>query len=387
MSNTLEQQLKALEKTGGLRKRQPMQVQGTEVRRLGADESLLNFSSNDYLGLAGDKGIQADFFANYDFPQNCLSASSSRALTGTSLLHQQLEQVIAGSYQKDSALLFNSGYHANTGILPALAQQGDLILADKLVHASIIDGLQLSKAEFKRFAHNDLAHLQRLLEKYRQQYDRVWLVTESLFSMDGDVAPLTGLVQLKQQYGCYLYVDEAHAIGCYGKQGLGLAEELELVDEIDVLVGVFGKALASSGAFVAANQLWVNALVNYSRSWLFSTALPPLTIAWNLYIWQRLAQFGKQRQQLHALSEQLRNGFAGLGFNVLGESYIVPLVCGDNSSVLDLSAYLEKQGFLAMPIRSPTVKAGSERVRFSLTANILTSDIEKLLTVIKSHAS
>lgn len=387
MEKSLHEQLAVLLKSGGFRQRQPMSVAGYQAQRINQDRQLINFSSNDYLGLAGDQALQDAFFAQTEIEPNWMSASSSRALTGTSLQHQALESEIASSYQKDSALLFNSGYHANTGILPAITSNNDLVLADKLVHASIIDGLRLSKTDFKRFAHNDVSHLKSLLEKYRKRYDHVWIVTESVFSMDGDIAPLQEIVQLKRDYDVFLYVDEAHAVGCFGQKGLGIAEQLSVIDEVDLLVGVFGKALASMGAFVVADQPWIDGLVNYSRSWLFSTALPPINTAWNYYIWQQLPEFNQQRQRLQQLTDIFRSGLAALGKQTLGETYIVPVLQSGNQQVLDLSSYLESQGFLAMPIRSPTVKSGSERVRFSLTANIPQQQITALLQSLENHAT
>ncbi|MCL4133217.1 UNVERIFIED_CONTAM: hypothetical protein GTU68_051229 [Idotea baltica] len=301
---------------------------------------------------------------------NWMSASSSRPLTGTSPGHTRLEAFLARSYDKDKALFFNSGYHANTGILPAITTEHDLILADKYVHASLIDGLRLGDAKFKRFAHNDLDHLAQLLAKYRNEYRDVWIVTESVFSMDGDTAPLAELVALKNEYQCALYVDEAHAVGCIGPTGLGLAEQLNLLGEVDLIIGTFGKALAGCGGYAVGNQTLIDSMINFSRSWLFSTALPPINIEWNLFIWQQLAGFNTERQKLTKLGDFFKNGLTKQGIEYLGNSHIVPIIEPGNDNVVKLSAKLEKNGILAMPIRSPTVAIGSERIRFSLTANM-----------------
>ena len=384
----LKKRLVELNAIKGARSGKPFDVRGFEIVSIRDEEfkKLVNFSSNDYLGLAGDKELTKEFFADFDFEDNMnfMSASSARPLTGTSLQHDLLEKRIAHDYKKSSALVFNSGYHANSGTLAAITNKDDLILADKLVHASIIDGLLLSKASFKRFSHNDVSHLEKLLEKYHHDYARIWIVTESIFSMDGDFAPLKSIVELKKRYSAYLYVDEAHAIGCYGDNGLGLAEKLNLIDQIDVLVGVFGKATAGVGAFVVSSQLIIDSLINYSRSWLFSTALPPINIAWNYFIWQRLPSFDSERKQLQKLTNLFRKSLLSADFPIIGESHIIPLMQAGNNNVVATSDYLQDRGFLAMPIRSPTVKKGSERVRFSLTANLPESCIERLIEALKN---
>lgn len=387
MVDRLKQRLAELKLQGSLRKSRPLSVQSFHAQDVAAKNILINLSSNDYLGLAANQSLLTEFFNGIDFSeqQNWMSASSSRPLTGTSLQHDHLETMIANDYGKEKALLFNSGYHANSGILPALTDTKDLILADKLVHASIIDGLRLSKAEFRRFAHNDMVHLEQILMRYADQYENIWLVTESVFSMDGDVAPLQELVDLKKRYSSYLYVDEAHAVGCYGQRGLGLAEHHDCLEDIDVLVGVFGKALAGTGAFVTANQIIVDSLINFSRSWLFSTALPPINIQWNIFIWNKLSGFHLERQQLHYLNTLFRKQLQQLSLGCLGETYIVPLVRAGNDVAIATAQSLEKQGFLAMPIRSPTVKKGSERIRFSLTANLPEECIAELTTALQSN--
>ena len=384
MVDHLKNKLDMLAQQGGLRKSRPLLVQAFHAQDQSSETPLINFSSNDYLGLSGDQDLVDEFFNEIDLSQqrNWMSASSARPLTGTSFHHEALERAIAQDFGKEKALLFNSGYHANSGILPALTNKQDLILADKLVHASVIDGLRLAEADFKRFVHNDMAHLEQLLNRYIDQYERVWLVTESIFSMDGDVAPLKELVDLKKQFSTYLYVDEAHAIGCYGENGLGLAEHLDVIADIDVLVGVFGKALAGVGAFVVANRVVVDSLINFSRSWLFSTALPPINVQWNTFVWNKLASFANQRQQLQDLTVTFREQLQQAGIECLGETYIVPILREGNEAAVATSRYLEAQGFLAMPIRSPTVRKGAERVRFSLTANLPENSVVDLVNAL-----
>jgi len=374
----LQTKLEQLRKNGGHRISRPLAANGFRVNDASHPQDLINFSSNDYLGLTSDNDLQQDFFKQAGIKKsNWMSSSSARPLTGTSLTHAELENCIAKSYHKSGALLFNSGYHANTGILPALTDKTDLILADKLVHASLIDGLSLGQATCKRFAHNNMGHLEQLLTKFSREFDNIWIVTESVFSMDGDIALLSDLVRLKQRFKAYLYVDEAHAVGSLGKQGLGLAVEQNLEKEVDLIVGTFGKSLAGYGGFVAGDQILIDAMINFSRSWLFSTALPPINIDWNLFIWQQLSTFSAQRQQLNHLTILFKEHLSDAQQNYLGETYIVPLLKSGNPQVIKLAKTLSEQGFLAMPIRSPTVAQGAERIRFSLTANIPESEIQR----------
>lgn len=379
----LKTKLEKLRQGGGSRISRPLAVNGFRVSDPSLPQALVNFSSNDYLGLTGDHQLQEDFFKQAGISKNnWKSSSSARPLTGTSLAHDELETCIAKSYQKSGALLFNSGYHANTGILPALTDKHDLILADKLVHASLIDGLALGQATCKRFAHNNMEHLEQLLTKFGADFDCIWIVTESVFSMDGDVASLSKLVRLKQQFNAFLYVDEAHAVGSIGEKGLGLAVDQGLDQDIDLIVGTFGKSLAGYGGFVAADQLLIDAMINFSRSWLFSTALPPINIDWNVFIWQQLAEFSAQRQQLEYLTTSFKQQLSEAQQSYLGETYIVPLLKSGNPAVIALATALSEQGILAMPIRSPTVAKGAERIRFSLTANIPETEIKRCVAAL-----
>ena len=212
---------------------------------------MLNLSSNDYLGLASDVSLKQEFMSGIKEEDFLFSSSSSRLLTGNFPVYTELEQLLADTFGAESALVFGSGYHMNMGILPAVADGNTLILADKLVHASLIDGIRLSAARCIRYRHQDYTQVEQLLEKHHTEYSRIILVTESVFSMDGDVVPLARLVSLKKTYSnLMLYVDEAHGIGVRGQHGLGVAEEQGCLHDIDFLCGTFGKALASAGAYV-----------------------------------------------------------------------------------------------------------------------------------------
>lgn len=349
---------------------------------------LLNLSSNDYLGLASRNDLRAAFREERPANAECLawdlpfSSSSSRLLTGNFQVYTQLENLLASRFEREAALIFNSGYHANTGILPALADKHTLILADKWVHASLIDGIRLSGAPFNRYKHNDYGQLERILAKEAGAYQQVIVVTESLFSMDGDTADLPRLVALKKQYPhLLLYVDEAHAVGVRGATGLGLAEETHCTREIDLLVGTFGKALASMGAYVVCNRVIRDYLVNTMRPLIFSTALPPIQIAWTKFLFERLPEFTTERERLAAIGRLLRQELAGRGGEV-SDSHIVPYILGANEACIQTAEQLQRKGFYCLPVRPPTVPKGSSRLRFSLTADLTEADIRRLADAI-----
>lgn len=342
---------------------------------------MLNMSSNDYLGLASNKKLHETFFQQYGENLPALTSSSSRLLTGNFPIYNDLEQLIANQFQRESCLLFNSGYHANLGILPALTSSNSLILADKLVHASMIDGIRLSQCQFFRYRHQDYDHLQQLLEKNAGKFDRTFIVTESVFSMDGDVSDLAKLVQLKKQFpNTYLYVDEAHAIGAYGEKGLGIAEQANVMADIDLLVGTFGKALASMGAYVVCDQVLKEVLINQMRPLIFSTALPPLNMAWTYFLFERLAQFHQERQHLAEVSAFLRGEVAKRTGNMPSSTCIVPYILGDNEATLAKAKQLQQQGYYCLPIRPPTVPKGTSRIRLSLTADMTKEEVTEFIT-------
>ncbi|MDU7945291.1 MAG: 8-amino-7-oxononanoate synthase [Haemophilus parainfluenzae] len=341
---------------------------------------MLNMSSNDYLGLASNENLRQSFLQQYgdNFPS--FTSSSSRLLTGNFPVYTDLEQLIAQRFQRESALLFNSGYHANLGILPALTTTKSLILADKLVHASMIDGIRLSQCAFFRYRHNDYEHLNNLLEKNSGKFDRTFIVTESVFSMDGDVADLKYLVQLKKQFpNTYLYVDEAHAIGVYGKNGLGIAERANVIADIDLLVGTFGKALASMGAYVVCDKILKECLINQMRPLIFSTALPPFNVAWTHFIFERLPQLSKERTHLERLSAFLRQEVEHRTQIMPSQTCIVPYILGENEATLAKAKDLQEQGYYCLPIRPPTVPKGTSRIRLSLTADMTMDEVKQFV--------
>ncbi|MDE6348471.1 MAG: 8-amino-7-oxononanoate synthase [Bacteroides sp.] len=374
----MQQELQTLEADSNLRRLPHLVHDGRTV--LADGRRMLNLSSNDYLGLATDRRLREEFLQTMTPDTFLPTSSSSRLLTGNFGIYEELETELSIQFGTEAALVFNSGYHANTGILPAVSDAQTLILADKLVHASIIDGIRLSAARCIRFRHNDLAQLERLLKQYHAAYRQLIVVTESLFSMDGDQADLQALVDLKKRYtNVLLYVDEAHAFGVRGVRGLGCAEEAGCIQDIDFLVGTFGKAAASAGAYLVCCRTIREYLVNRMRTLIFTTALPPTNIAWTLFVVRRLAGMQERRGHLATISRMLREAMQAKGYPCPSVSHIVPLIVGPSADAILRAEMLQRHGFYALPVRPPTVPEGTSRIRFSLTADIQEREIETII--------
>lgn len=347
----------------------------------------IDLTGNDYLGLGSRcEEFIPEFLDSSDL---LFTSSASRLLATRQKSYSALEDMLSRLYGKD-ILLFNSGYHANTGCLSALAVPGTVFLADKLIHASAIDGLILGKSEFYRWRHNDVASLVRLLEKHHAGADRIIVVVESIYSMDGDEAPLRQLVSLKKEFPkMILYVDEAHGFGVRGKRGMGLCEELDILPGVDILIGTFGKACASQGAFAAASPLMRDFLLNSARSFIFSTALPPVCCDWTRLMIEKIIDMGDERSRLAAIARRMNAFIGGLtGAPSPSSSQIIPLVTGDSAKAMAISANLRDAGILALPIRRPTVPPGTERIRFSFNASVTDSQLdyfEKQLESVYRH--
>lgn len=377
------EQLDQLRQQGNFRQFRSNQQQGKTIEI--QQQQMLNLSSNDYLGLASDLRLREQFFDETPNAQRLMSASSSRLLTGNFPAYEQLEATLTQLFHGRAALLFNSGYHMNIGILPALADAKTLILADKLVHASMIDGIRLSSAKYLRYRHNDLAHLQQLLMQYHadDNYERIIVVTESIFSMDGDETDLAALVALKQHFAkVMLYVDEAHAIGVRGQQGLGCAEQYGVIDAIDFLVGTFGKAVASVGGYLICDPIIRDYLINRMRPLIFSTAQPPICMAWTQFMLNQIVHMQTQRQHLAALSLYMQQGIQAKGFACPSTSQIVPVIIGDSTATVSKARQLQTAGFYVMPVRPPTVPQGSSRLRICLNTQFETADLTQLLDLL-----
>ena len=373
------EQLDQLKQQGNFRQFTANQQQGKWITI--QDRTMLNLASNDYLGLAADLSLREEFLDTLKIERALFSSSSSRLLTGNFAEYEQFENSLSKVFGR-AALLFNSGYHMNIGILPALCDSKTVILADKLVHASMIDGIRLSNAQYVRYRHNDLQHLEQLLQKYHQdeQIERIIVVTESIFSMDGDETDLAALAQLKQRFAkTMLYVDEAHAIGVRGEQGLGCAEQYGVLDQIDFLVGTFGKAIASVGGYIICDSIMRDYLINKMRPLIFSTALPPISMAWSDFIFNKVLNMQQQRQHLAEISQYLQQAVIAKGFSSPSSSHIIPIILGESQAAIEKARYVQQQGFYAMPVRPPTVPQNSSRLRISLTALVQKNELQQLV--------
>lgn len=347
--------------------------------------TVTDYSTNDYMGLAQEPGLQAKFFADPISATVPMTSSAARLLAPRQIEYTNLEVFLSLLYKRhrgeDTAtLIFNSGYHANTGLIPAIAGKDTLVIADRLVHASIIDGIVLSRAPFQRFRHNDFDHLEQMLQAKGNGHKHVLVIVESVYSMDGDHADIERLIALKRQYpNVILYIDEAHAFGVLGPKGLGLSAASSAPAEIDVTVGTFGKAAASMGAFAVVGRDMRDYLVNTARSFIFSTAIPPMQAAWTRFTLGQLIQKDNRREHLARLGVQLRDTLAKYTDTPAEASHIQPLIVGDPKKAVELSRQLlSRYGIKALPIRKPTVPAGTERLRFSLSSAMLPRDIEAL---------
>ena len=288
-----------------------------------------------------------------------------------------------------ACLYLNSGFDANSGVLSALFGKHDLLLVDKLSHASIIDGMLHSEAKALRYAHNDMQHLEQLLQKHAHEYESVVIVTESVFSMDGDQAKLKEIVALKERYdNVLLYVDEAHSFGLFGDDGLGLCKELNLLDKVDFLMGTLGKAIGSHGAFLICSKEVKDYLVNFMRPLIYSTALPPVNITFSMYVvgLLRANAMHYKRDYLRKISSYLHSNLQELGISP-SQSQIQPLITGDSQKALKAYAIFKDAGLLAMPIRHPTVPENKARLRLSLNCNLRIDDIELISALVKRNMS
>lgn len=346
---------------------------------------VVDFSTNDYMGIAADGELRERFFADPAARNLPMSSSASRLLASRQIDYFNLETFLRLLYGKycggeRAALLFNSGYHANTGLVSSLAADDTYIIADRLVHASIIDGIVLSRAPFTRFRHNDYSHLEQLIERHKDEKKKILVIVESVYSMDGDSADIERLIEIRRRYPqVMLYVDEAHAFGVRGPRGLGLVAASSAPQEVDVIVGTFGKAAGSMGAFAITSGSVHEFLVNTARSFIFSTALPPMQAAWTRFALGALLSAERRRAHLQWLAEKLQKVLQKYSTAPIAVSHIQPLVIGDSRKVVELShKLLNIYGLKALPIRRPTVPPGTERLRISLSASLNGREIEEL---------
>ena len=357
--------------------------QGNEIELIG--RRLLNFSSNDYLGLANDP-LLVDA-ARTALEKYGVGAGASRLVCGTLTPHIQLEKTLAAFKRTEAALTFSSGHAAALGAVQALVGKNDVILIDKLAHACLIDAARLSLATVRVFPHNHLGKLESHLQWAQENHpdSRVLIITESVFSMDGDHAPLVEMIALKLKYDAFLLVDEAHAVGILGAHGRGLADKLGVASKIDLQMGTLSKALGVSGGYICASRVMIELLVNRARSFIFSTAVPPLLAAAATAAVQFVASpEGDERRK--ALWQNIRHLEKGLRkidpeYPVAG-SAILPWIVGNEEDALLLARSLYDEGFYVPAIRFPTVARGRARLRITVNARHTTEQIEALLEVL-----
>ncbi|OQP05501.1 8-amino-7-oxononanoate synthase [Geobacillus sp. 46C-IIa] len=350
------------------------EASGTSVILNG--KPMLNLASNNYLGLADDQRlIEAGCEAMQRYGAG---AGASRLVVGNHPLYERAEAALKQWKKAEAALIFNSGYTANIGVLTALIGRDDLVFSDQLNHASLIDGIRLSKAACFRYRHNDINQLESWL-KQSPPDKRKWIVTDAVFSMDGDLAPLSELVELKRRYRAILIVDEAHSGGVFGPNGEGLLYHFGLEKEEDVIaIGTFSKALGSFGAYATGEPWLIDYLMNSARSFIFTTALPPAVLAANEAAIHIVQSEPERRTRLHALSERFRTKLKQLGFDTGGsETPIVPVIVGPNDQAVAMSELLQEAGIAAIAIRPPTVPEGTARIRFSVTAAMTEEDVDR----------
>ena len=376
--------LQALKDDNNLRTLQDIQHDGIYIIK--DNKRMLNLSSNDYLGIATDRELREEFFDTIDKEILLLGSTSSRSLSGNYRIFTQLEDYIAAQFSNKSCLLFNSGYHLNISCMQALSEFSNvLFVVDKFVHASIIDGLRLGGKRFMRYAHNDMQSLASILEKTHNQYESIIIVSEGLFSMDGDLAQLDSLCAFKQQYSnVMLYLDEAHSVGVFGENGLGLAS-LGYENSIDFLVYTFGKAIGSFGACMICSTHLKDFFINKARGFIYSTAIAPINVAWNLFVFQKLKTMKDRRKHLLNLSELLRKECAKYNIILMGEAQILSLIAHTNENALLLADKLSDKGFFAPAIKTPSVPPNTARLRISLTSNMQEEMLIEIVSTLNAN--
>lgn len=362
------------------------------MRSLSSSNGLIDFSSNDYLGFSSSSQINQitmDLLRDFGKIQN--GSKGSRLLNGNHSLFKETENLIAQFHRTESALIFNSGYDSNIGFFSCVPQRGDLILYDALVHASIRDGIKMSVAHSQKFKHNDLVDLDNILRKKRLQNNiqqsggDIYIVTESVFSMDGDVAPMQEMVEIIEKHNCYLIVDEAHAVGVFGEKGEGLVQMLQLENKVFARIVTFGKALGCHGAAVLGSDLLRDYLINYSRSFIYTTALPPHAIANILAAYKTLTVINLQNNLLENLSaniQMFKSQLINYGLEsrfIKSESAIHCCLIPGNDEVKRIAELIQEEGFDVKPILSPTVPKGKERIRLCIHSYNTSREIDGLV--------
>ena len=345
------------------------------------DKEYINFASNDYLNISTNLELQNEFIKQNN---SSLSSASARLLSGTSNEYAKLEETLAKLFNKEACLIFNTGYQCNLGVLSSLCEKGDIVFSDKLNHASIIDGMKLADGDFIRYKHLDYNHLENLLKTKRANYNRAIIVSESIFSMDGDIANIDKLIELKQKYNCLLMIDEAHAFCSIGTNLTGISDS----KEVDIITATFGKALGSFGAFCVSNNTIVSYLINKARSFIFSTSIPPINIAWSDWLLtQKRDLIINQKEKLNTVIKKCHEILSEYSINIPTKTHIIPILIGSSENAYRVSEFLKSKGYYVPAIRPPTVPEGSSRLRISLTANTDINSFKNLIVLILESES
>ena len=376
LKDVLTARLAQVRENGLYRALRPVDGAQDAVVSLNGNDVLL-FSSNNYLGLANHPALKRA--AAQAIERFGCGSGASRLISGSMAVHHELEARLAALKKTEAALVFPTGYHANVGVLSALMGPRDTILSDSLNHASIIDGCRLSRAEVRVYLHGDTRALDALLAACPPSGQRL-IVTDTVFSMDGDLAPLAQLVELARRYDAWLMVDEAHATGVFGPHGGGLVEEAGLVDHVDIHMGTLGKALGGIGAYVAGSRALIDWLVNRARSFVYTTGMPPASAASALAALDIVEHEPERRQRLWDNTRFLSDGLRGLGYR-LGESrsQILPIIVGDARQTMTLAEAVLRRGVFAHGIRPPTVPEGTSRIRVTPMATHTRAQLERTL--------
>ena len=347
------------------------------------DKKMLNLSSNDYLNLSTDKDLVLEFVDKYKNKNEfILSSASARLLTGNSSEYKRLENNFSSLSSKEASLLFNTGYQCNQGVISALISKGDCIFCDKLNHASIISGLKLSQGDHFRYKHLDYDNLEKQLSEKRKNYKNALIVSESVFSMDGDIADIKKLVELKKKYNCLLMLDEAHAFGVFGDNLFGVAQENNLLDEIDIITITLGKSLASMGAICVSNRVIIDYLINKASTFIFSTALPSINIMWsNFLLEEKFKLLKEKKEKLNSLVKEVQKIYPTISF-----SQIIPVIIGDSLKTKNTALFMQDKGYYVLPINPPTVPLNTSRLRLSLTSDITKDEMKDFFEKLKNYA-
>lgn len=333
------------------------------------DKSFLNLSSNDYMGFGSDSLLIEEFYKKY--PNLALSSSSSRLMSGSYPLIMKLEEIAESIYKKP-VLFFNSGYDCNSCVIETFCDEKTLVISDKLNHASIHDGILHSGATLLRYKHLNLEHLKILLEKNIDKFENIFVISETIYSMDGDCVHLEKLVKLKKEFNFYLVVDEAHSFGVHS---YGMAYEQNLIEHIDFLTIPLGKGGGSSGAYLICNQLYKDYIVNKGRKFIYTTALPPVNIAWNIFILEKMELFEKRRKYLFELQTLTHSLIKKYNMNTLSTTHIISIIVGDNERLDKITNYLKDKKYFVYGVKEPTVPKGTSRIRIGLSPSLSKDNI------------